>query len=282
MPFLPIAGTRGKRHRFCTFMHMKKIALLLLLLLPLLAAGPQQLAVIREKSDQLLTDNLGNVYLVSADRIRKFDQRGAFQKEFSNKNFGAITAADATNPLRILLFYRDFSRIIFLDNTLSQNGEPVQLEALGYPLTTLAATSYDNGLWIYDQQNFELLRLNRQLQVEQRTGNLSQQLGIELRPNFIIEKDNRLFMNNPETGVLVFDVFGTYSKQLPLPGLKQFQIDDDALIWFDGKQLHSYALATYENTVFEKPVDSLARNMRIEKPLVVVQHADSVLIYPRR
>jgi hypothetical protein len=263
-------------------MFMKKFAALLLLLLPLLAAGPQQQAVIREKSDQLLTDNLGNVYLVSADRIRKFDQRGLFQKEFSNKNFGAITTADATNPLRILLFYRDFSRIIFLDNTLSQNGEPVQLEALGYPLATLAATSYDNGLWIYDQQNFELLRLNRQLQVEQRTGNLAQQLGIELKPNFIIEKDNRLFMNNPETGVLVFDVFGTYSKQLPLPGLKQFQIDDDALIWFDGKQLHSYALATYENTLFEKPVDTLARTMRIEKPMVVVQRNDSVLIYPRR
>ncbi|MCU0432772.1 MAG: hypothetical protein MUC87_04895 [Bacteroidia bacterium] len=261
---------------------MKKLAVFLLLLLPLLAADTQKTAVIAEKSEQMLTDNLGNVYLVLADRIRKFDQRGQFQKEFSNKNFGSITTADATNPLRILLFYRDFSRIIFLDNTLSQNGEPVQLEALGYPLTTLAATSYDNGLWIYDQQNFELLRLNRNLQIEQRTGNLSQQLGIELHPNFILEKDNRLFMNNPETGVLVFDVFGTYSKQLPLPGLSQFQIDDDALVWFDGKQLHSYALSTYENSVYEKPVDSLARSMRIEKPVVVVQRSDSVLIYPRR
>lgn len=261
---------------------MKRLLLLFILLIPMLSAGPERVFKISEKSDLLLTDHLGNCYLIAGDRIRKFDAKGTFQKEFSNKNFGAISSADATNPLRILLFYRDFSRILFLDNTLSQNGEAVQLEALGYPLTTLAATSYDNGLWIYDQQNFELIRLNRNLQPEQRTGNLSQQLGIELRPDFILEKDNRLFLNNPATGILVFDVFGTYSRQLPLPGLNRFQIDDDAVIWYKNGQLHRYEMLTHEMSAYEKPVDSLARSMRIEKPIVVIQHSDSVLIYPRK
>lgn len=261
---------------------MKRLLLFAVLLLSLLSASSERAAVIAEKSDTLLTDHLGNCYLVTADRIRKFDSRGQFQKEFSNKNFGAISTADATNPLRILLFYRDFSRILFLDNTLSQNGEAVQLEALGYPMTTLAATSYDNGLWIYDQQNFELIRLNRNLQPEQRTGNLSQQLGIELRPDFLLEKDNKLFMNNPATGILVFDVFGTYSRQIPLPGLHRFQIDDDAVVWFNAGQLHRYEMLTHETSVYEKPVDTLARSMRIEKPIVVVQRSDSVLIYPRK
>lgn len=188
---------------------------------------------IPEQADYFTTDNLGNAYLVKGPVLRKFDAKGIFQKEFSNKNFGSISSADAGNPLRPVLFYRDFNRVIFLDNTLSQNGDAVQLDALGFPLTTLAASSHDNGLWIYDQQNFELIRFNRNLQIEQRTGNLSQVLGVDsLQPNFLLEKDNRLFLNNPSTGILVFDIFGTYSKTIGIKGLKQFQVSEDRIFWY--------------------------------------------------
>lgn len=256
-----------------------------LLLFPIYSFCPQSnpsRSIISESADMLITDNIGNSYLISGDHIRKFNPSGVFQKEFSNKNFGAITTADATNPLRILLFYRDFSRILFLDNTLSQNGEPVQLEALGFPIATLTCTSYDNGTWIYDQQNFELIRMNRNLQIQQRTGNLAQQLGINLQPNFILEKDNRLFLNNPSTGILIFDVFGTYSKTIPIKNLNHFQVDDDAIVWYQNPQIRRYELLTNEESVYEQPSDSSAVDMRLEKGSVFVQYKDSTIIYSRR
>ena len=201
---------------------------------------------INEAATNFTTDNLGNAYLINGPTIRKFDSHGIFQKEFSNKNFGAVSSADATNALRIVLFYRDFNRVVFLDNTMSQNGDPVQLEALGFPLATLAASSHDNGLWIYDQQNFELVRFNRSLQIEQRTGNLSQVLGIDsLQPDFILEKDNRLFLHNPTTGIMIFDIFGTYSKTIPVKGIKTFQVEDDNIIWF-AKEMNYINIRTLE------------------------------------
>jgi hypothetical protein len=238
--------------------------------------------IITEKANLFTTDNIGNLYLVQGDAIRKFDSHCNLQKEFSNKNFGAITSADATNPLRLVIFYRDFNRIIFLDNTLSQNGDPVQLEQLGFPMATVAASSHDNGIWIYDQQNFELVRLNQKLQIDQRTGNLSQVLGIDsLQPDFMLEKDNRLFLNNPKTGVLVFDIFGTYSKTIPVKGLKNFQIADDYLVYFTESNLKFYDIITTETGVYEEPSDSLAINMRIEKEAVYVLKNERMELHKR-
>lgn len=202
------------------------------------------------------------------------------QKEFSNKNFGAITSADATNALRIVLFYRDFNRVVFLDNTMSPINQPIQLETIGFPLATLVASSHDNGLWIYDQQNFELVRLDQNLQVEQRTGNLSQLLGIDtLQPNFLIEKDNRLLLNNPTTGVLVFDIFGTYSKTIPVKNLKSLQLIDNSLIWFNGSSLSAENILTAETTLYEQPVDTSASNMRVEPKAIFVLNENGLKAY---
>lgn len=233
-------------------------------------------------ASSIVSDELSNVYLIDKDRFVKYDLRLKFVKEFSNKNFGDITSADLTNPLRPLLFYREFGRIVFLDNTLSQNGDPVAMERLGYPLATLAASSHDNGLWIYDQPSFEMLRFDQNLGITSRSGNLSQILNIDLQPNFIVEKDNRVFLNNPSTGILVFDVFGTYMKTVPVKNLASFQVDDDNIIYYDAGQLHSWNIRTSEITTYDEPVDQLAIGMRIERDAIFVHDTTMVYSYLRK
>jgi hypothetical protein len=263
---------------------MIRVFSLLLIFIPILAFSPEAKKpdiIVNVEGEKILSDNLGNVYIIKAESISKYDSKGILQKTFSNKTFGPITSADATNALRIILFYKDFNRVVTLDNTLSQNGDPIQLEALGFPLATLAASSHDNGLWIYDQQNFELIRLNRNLQVEQRTGNLSQLLGTDLQPDFLIEKDNRLFLNNPATGILIFDVFGTYSKTIPIKELKNFQVVDDNLIYFQKGNLQMWNLITTEQTNFTEPVDTASLGMLMEKNAIFDLQQKQLLIYNR-
>jgi hypothetical protein len=240
----------------------------------------EPVAVIPVQADQMTSDNIGNVYLIKGESIAKYDSAGVLQKTFSNKTFGAITSADATNALRIVLFYKDFNRIVTLDNTLSQNGDAIQLETIGFPLATLAASSHDNGMWIYDQQTFELVHLDRNMQVELRTGNLSQILGIELQPNFLIEKDNRLFLNNPATGILVFDVFGTYSKTIPVKDLKGFQVVDDNIIYFQNQSVSLWNIVTAanESLIVSNPK---ALAVQLQKRKMFVLEDNHLLIYNR-
>lgn len=237
---------------------------------------------LKTEATAIVTDNFSNLYTISKDKFTKYDVKLKFQKEFSNKNFGDITFADVTNPLRPLLFYRDFGRIIFLDNTLSQNGDPIALEKLGYPLATLAAASYDNSLWIYDQPSFELIRFNNSLEIVSRTGNLAQILGVEIQPNFMLEKDNKLFVNNPASGILVFDVFGTYIKTVPVYNLSTFQVADDEIIYVSEGSLHAWNLKTTEITDYLQPVNDTALNMRIERDAIFVQDSTTISSYIRK
>lgn len=234
------------------------------------------------QANAIVTDNFSNVYTISADKFTKYDMKLKFQKEFSNKNFGNITSADVTNPLRTLLFYRDFGRIVFLDNTLSQNGDAIAMEQLGFPTATLAAASYDNGLWIYDQAGFELIRFNNNLEITARTGNLAQILGFEFQPNFLLEKDNRLFLNTVANGVLLFDVFGTYMKSEPIGFHHSFQVADNEIIYTSEGSLHSRNIVTGETTDYVQPVNDSAVNMRLERDAIFVQDSAHVYSFLRK
>jgi hypothetical protein len=257
----------------------------ILLFLPLMAFSPSgniPSHTINAEAEKMTTDNIGNVYLIKAESIFKYDASGRLQKTYSNKNYGNITSADATNALRIVLYYKDFNRVVFLDNMMSQIGDPLTLETIGFPLATLTASSYDNGLWIYDPQNFELVRLNRNLQVEHRSGNLSQILGIELQPNFLLEKDNRLFLNNPSTGILIFDVFGTYSKTIPVTNLKALQVQDNSIVFYQDGKMQAENILINDHINYTKPVgDSLTKDMRMEKNAVFVLKKKEVEIYDK-
>jgi len=74
-------------------------------------------------------------------------------KRYSNKRFGTITSIDCTNPLKMLVYYKDFQQLVFLDNQLTQNSEAISLEDLGYEQTDLICTSMNNSFWLYNKQN---------------------------------------------------------------------------------------------------------------------------------
>lgn len=86
--------------------------------------------------------------------------------------------------MRVLVYYKDFSVIVLLDSQLSQNGENISLEDMQLEQSDLACTSFQNGIWLYNRQNAELVRLDESLNKVVNTGNLNRILSTELHPNF--------------------------------------------------------------------------------------------------
>jgi hypothetical protein len=139
--------------------------------------------VIKATHNFFTADNLKNIYLVSQDELVKHLATGKFFARYSNLKLGNITLVDATNPLKVLLYYRDFQQIVFLDNQLSENSTPVSLEQLGYEQTELACAGANNSFWIYNKQNNELIRFDESSRKISSTGNLKQVLKSDLTPN---------------------------------------------------------------------------------------------------
>ena len=66
-------------------------------------------------------DNLDNLYLLnSSDQLKKINEKGDSVAVFNNiRKYGKVAQIDVSNPLRVLLYYKDFSTIVVLDRLLN-------------------------------------------------------------------------------------------------------------------------------------------------------------------
>jgi len=238
-----------------------------------------KIKTIETKCSYFTTDNLGNIYSVQKDRITKYSVTGDSLYSQSFKWMGEITSVDATNALRILVFSRDLNRLMILDNTLSVQGEVIKLENLGMQFTSLVCQSPNNSnLWVYNMGEFRLLRLNKDFSVANNSGNLTQVLGISINPDFILEADNHLYLNDPELGILVFDMFGGYVKTLPLKGLHSFQIIGNSVFYLAADKLITFEVTGLAESSFDLPLTEI-QNFRIEKDKLYLHTASGISIF---
>lgn len=223
------------------------------------------------------TDNLGNSYFVNGEEIVKYNSTGKQLLKYSSKRFGSITTIDATNALKVLLYYKDFQQVMFLDNQLSQNGDVISLENLGYEQTDLVCSSFNNSFWIYNKQANELVRFNESSQPIAKTGNLKQLLQAELKPDYMIEHNSYLYLNCPDIGVYVFDMYGTFNKIISLKQLPPFQVSENILYFYKDTKFCSYNTKAFEERCIPYS-NEFIRNIRIEKDRLFVQYTDSVRV----
>ena len=243
--------------------------------------GFEVLKTIDIKSDFITSDNLGNVYIIKREELTKYDPNGNLFQQYSSKRLGKINAVDVSNPLKILVFYKDFSTIVFLDGMLAETANPINLNGLMLEQASLICTSNNNCFWVYDPVSFQLVRVNQYLSKIQQTGNLVQQLGVSLNPNFIMESNNWVYLNNPETGVLVFDIYGTYFKTIPLLSLSSFQVIDNKIVYFEASKMINYDLKTLESNVFSLP-DSSGISARVSEKTICIQKEKQVDFYRKK
>ncbi len=203
---------------------------------------------------RLYVDNLENVYVINDNEIFKYKPDGKLFNRYSNKALGKVTLIDVSNPLKILLFYKDFSRIVYLDNTLTENGSTIFLDENDLELATLACASYDNGLWVYTTQNFRLVRFSQDLNITVDSKNINNFVNYGIQPNYLIEREGQVYMNDSTLGVVVFDIFGTYYKTVPIKGLDKIEVANKKIFYLKDDKLGVYDMKTFEE--FEIPLPS--------------------------
>ncbi|MBL7932227.1 MAG: hypothetical protein JNL60_10000 [Bacteroidia bacterium] len=234
------------------------------------------LITIKARYDVAYMDNIGNSYLLKDDELMKYLASGKFFARYSNLKLGTITTIDVTNPLKLLIYYRDFQKILFLDNQLSENSDVVALEKLGYEQVELVCAGANNSFWVYDKRNNELVRFNESSKKIAATGNLKQILQANITPNYMIEHNGFLYLNSPETGIYVFDIFGAFSKVISLKGLKQFQVSDDIIYYKKDGNLCSYNHRLFEEACKEVPNGKIVRDVRYVNGRLMSAFQDSV------
>ncbi len=231
--------------------------------------------VILKQNDYSVVDRLGNLYLINKDEIEKYKD-GVAIKKFSRKTYGRINNVDASNAMRILLFYKNANKIIFLDNQLSENSDVLDLFKLPSITVSEVCNSSNNQFWVFDANNAELLKIGLDLSISLRTGNLNNQINESITPIQIKEVNNQLFLLDQTLGIFVFDYFGTLIKKIPLFGVKNFDVGNTALFYTDrNNTIHRYDFLSFEST----KIDSCFRckNIYYNYPYIVKSIQDSTI-----
>ncbi len=211
-----------------------------------------ELTVIKEinvQADKIYSDHIGNFYVLHQETLTKYDSLGTKSYTYSNLQYGNISHVDVSNPLKILIFFKDFNSILYLDKTLSPQGGIIDLNHLT-SLSSLVCSSYQNGIWLYEPLNSEMIRYNQNFKMSSRSGNIQMQLGEVVQPTEMQEVSNRIYITTTK-GFFVFDRYGAFIKTYPFSDAKCLHVINENLFFLKGKNLHSYNTKTLEHTILD-------------------------------
>ena len=233
---------------------------------------------IDKKTKLITTDRLGNLYLANDNFIWLFNSQGDSIGAFNSRKYGTISFVDATDPYQILVFFKDYNMVLFLDNYLSENGDPIDLQALGFDQVIMACKSRENGFWIFDQLKQKIFHLDESFRQTHESVNLSQWFGEAMEPQMMVEYNNKLYVNSAISGIFVFDHFATYLKRIPLIGLDQIQLLEDRINYLENDSFCQYNLKDFKSDC-KKISSNQGITARIEKNRFFLQEKKKVTIF---
>ena len=236
------------------------------------------IAEIDKKATAITMDKLGNIYTCDGTLIEKYDERGNLLFSYAALSMGRISFIDTYNPLKILVFSRDFMRLLFLDHKLAAQQGAYILSDLNI-LPTSVCMSYDNGFWVYDEAVKQLFRYDAQHNLTNKSQDITHFTEKELNPLFIKETESGfLLLNDKENGILVFDRFGTYLKTLSVFA-DYFHVMNSQILYIQDDMLKSIHIQSLQQLSIPLPENGIQQLCVVNKKMVVLTKGNKVKVY---
>ena len=229
-------------------------------------------------------DNLGNIYVLSKDNLlKKLDANGDSLAVFNDvRRYGKIWTIDVTNPLKILVFYREFTTIIVLDRYLNIVNT-VDLRSLGILEAKAIGMAYDNNVWVYDELDAKLKRIGDDGSLVDQTSDFRQLFDSVPDPSVIVDQGGLVYLYDPVKGVYAFDHYGGLKAHVPLTGWLDFTVIDKSMLGRNRQHFFKYAFNTLD--VQEEGIPAYCRDavkVRIMPGSIYVLKEKGLEIYTKR
>ena len=238
-------------------MKRQLIPLLLMLLFWFNSQGQTLKSYPVSKSTQgFALDQFENIFLLEDEELLLLDKDFKRKNSYSQPLYGDITAIDATNALNLLLYFGETYRISIIDNHLNEKLN-LSLINLGFNDPKLVSVSDQRHIWVYDQSEDKIVRFS--LESNERTNeslNISQIIGMENYPIQMRSVFDKVYLNVPESGILVFDALGAFKEHIPVKGISCFAINKQNIYYHQNGKIEFLNLKTgSRKTVVEYPKD---------------------------
>jgi hypothetical protein len=199
-------------------------------------------------------DNLDNVYILSSrNQLKKLDAKGDSVAIFNDvKKFGQATLVDVSNPLKILLYYRDFSTIVVLDRFLNIRNS-IDLRKQNIFQVKAIGQSYDNKIWLYDELENKLKKIDEDGKLLLETTDFRQLFGEAPAPQKIFDENKYVYLYDSAQSVFVFDYYGAFKNKILITGWQNFEVAGKYIFGSNRDTLHRYEISSFRLDEWKMP-----------------------------
>lgn len=233
---------------------MKQFISILIIISVALSVSAQERLFFTEKPyESVTTDVQGNLYLTSGSCLDFFTPDGKRHLNYSDPTWGNITRVDAGISSKILVYYRENGTIVLLNNELAPMSSPMNLFEKSLNTISLAAMGNPNKIVLYDDANQDLIITDLSLNVLSRTHITFPD---EFHPTDMqVVPEHRIALLDTLHGICLFDFFGTFEKEIPIPDIQTMQLLKDHIIYLKNNVLYRYSIPTASSPMSIETID---------------------------
>lgn len=239
---------------------------------------------IRADIADFTVDNLGNIYLLTKDnQLKKLNANGDSLAVFNDvRKYGKVWSIDATNPLKLLIYYREFTVIIELDRFLNMINM-IDLRKLNILQAKAVGLAYDNNVWVYDELEARLKRVGDDGSLIDQTNDFRQLFDTVPDPSVIRDQGGLVYLYDTAKGVYVFDHYGGLKSHIPLTAWSDFNVIEKSMIGHNQRFFYKYQLGTLDVQEEKIPAEYQgAVQIHIAPTAVYVLKEKALEVYSRR
>lgn len=226
-------------------------------------------------------DNTGNIYLLNkSNQLKKLSPNGDSLAVYNAANtYGDIYFVDVANPLKILVYYKDFATIVEVDRFLNILNT-IDLRNLGIFQVRAIGLAYDNNIWIYDELDAKLKRIGDDGSLIDQTTDFRQLFDSVPDFSVIIDQSGLVYLYDITKGVYIFDHYGSLKSKVSLLDWRDFDVIDKSLIGRKDNFFYKYQLGKMD--IQQEPLPPAYINaikIRITPSIIYVLKKNMLQIY---
>ena len=235
--------------------------------------GIQQISDTAFKTERVISgeftdfnvDNLGNLYVVNqSGQLKKMSPKGDSLAVFNNvRQYGKIHFIDVSNPLKVLLHFKDFGTIVILDRFLNTRST-IDLRRQQLFQVKSIGQSYDNNIWVYDELESKLKRIGEDGRTIDQSTDFRQLFDSTPAPGFIVDQNKLVYLYDPAKGAYIFDYYGTFKNRIRFLDWTDFTVIGNTILGRDANVLYKYEPGTLNLQQYSIPANMQdARKIKI-------------------
>lgn len=184
-------------------------------------------------------DIYGNVYVADeVGNLTQYNEKGDSLRRFAPEQSAQLHGLEAWKGLKILLFYRDLQRFIWLNRFLvPTETQNIQPDLIGF--ARLLTYANDGNLWVFDEQDFALKKYSsdgKALLIRTPCDLIFNAKSYSLA--FMREYQNLLFLVDAYSGIFIFDNLGNFKKKLQISNINFINFVRDDITYIQRNALY--------------------------------------------